>query len=149
MTLVKRLRSSLARQGFADRYAIDFEIAEPGFVQISIPFDESVSDGQGNFHSGIVGALADIVGSYAGFTVLPETDTALSFEYKLNVLEPAFGERIVGRGTLVREGKQMMFSRADIFSVANDVETLCASGSASIMILRDTKDAPAQKKTGK
>ncbi len=138
----QKVNASLARQGFASKYSFQLTAAKMGFVEITVPFDEVVSDGQGRFHSGIVGALADVVGSYAGFTLLPQSDSGLSFEYKLNVLEPAIGEKIVGRGMLVKEGSQTMFSKADIFAVRGDTETLCATGSVSIVILHNTPDQP-------
>lgn len=146
--IMQGIRESLARQGFSRTFDAHLTQARLGFVEVSIPYSHDVGDGNGRFHTGIIGALADIVGSYAGFTILPESDSALSFEYKLNILEPAVGEMIVGRGTLVKEGVKTMFSKADIFSVRNNVETLCATGSASIFILRNVPDAPKESRGG-
>ena len=146
--IYQNIRASLARQGFSNTFGVYLSAAGIGFVEVVIPYSQDVSDGNGRFHTGIIGTLADIVGSYAGFTVLPESDSALSFEYKLNVLEPAIGDKIIGRGTLVKEGTQTMFSTAEIYSCSGKTETLCATGSASIFILRDAPDAPDEPRGG-
>ncbi|MBZ0215216.1 MAG: PaaI family thioesterase [Fimbriimonadaceae bacterium] len=138
--IVRRIGDSLARQGFANAFGIQVSAAKLGFVEVIIPYSEELSDGNGGFHTGMIGALADIVGSYAGFTVMPENDSALSFEYKLNVLGPAIGDKIIGRGILVKEGAQTMFSKADIYCSRGGDEILCATGSVSIFILRDSPE---------
>ena len=63
----------------------------PGYCAIELPFREDLTQQHGYVHAGIVGAIVDSAGGYAGFTLFPADASVLTVEYKLNLLAPAAG----------------------------------------------------------
>jgi uncharacterized protein (TIGR00369 family) len=57
-----------------------------------------VSQQHGYVHAGVVSAIVDSAGGYAGFSLFPATASVLTVEFKVNLLAPAEGERIVAEG---------------------------------------------------
>src|SRR5690606_24496454 len=83
---VARTRNSFSRQGFMSHIEARIVAIDPGFCCVEAPFSDKVSQQHGYFHGGVVGALADNAGAYAGFTLLPSTATILTAEYKINLV---------------------------------------------------------------
>src|SRR5690606_18591126 len=88
-------------------------------------------------HGGVVGMIADSAAGYAAMTVVPAGASVLSVEYKLNFMAPGVGEMLIARGEVVRQGKPLIVTRAEIFSVKNGQEKLCALMQQSLMVVHD------------
>ncbi|MDP3366456.1 MAG: PaaI family thioesterase, partial [Pseudomonas sp.] len=53
-------------------------------------------------------------------------------EYKLNLLAPALGERLLCRAEVLKAGQRQAVCRADVFAVKDSQEKLVATGLATI-----------------
>lgn len=82
----QRVQTSLARQGLMQHLGTRLLAVAPGEVTLALPYSERVTQQQGGFHGGAMGALADIAGGYAGLTVAPEGMEVTTVEYKVNFL---------------------------------------------------------------
>jgi uncharacterized protein (TIGR00369 family) len=123
----RRVRESFARQGLMATLGAELSAVAPGFCEIGLPFSDAVSQQHGFFHAGATGAIADSAGGYAAFTLMGPGDTVLSVDYKLNLLAPARGERLVARGRVLRPGRTLTVCRVDVFAVRDGTETFCAT----------------------
>lgn len=65
---------------------------------ISLPYSGKVTQQQGGFHGGAIGAIADIAGGYAGLTQAPEGMEVTSVEYKINFLAAFEGGELRATG---------------------------------------------------
>jgi uncharacterized protein (TIGR00369 family) len=63
-------------------------------------------------HGGIVGTIADSAAGYAAMTVVPASASVLTVEYKLNLVAPADGQRLIARGQVVRPGRTLIVTKA-------------------------------------
>lgn len=106
---------------------------EPGYVDIELALRPDFLQPHGNAHGVILSALADSATGYAAQTLLPETLDVVTVEYKINYLAPAFGERIVARGCVMRPGRTLFVCAADVFAVTADHEKLVAHMVATMM----------------
>ena len=79
-----------------------------------------------------MGTLADMAAACAGATMLPEGWAASTVDYTLKLLAPAVGEKLVARGRVLKSGRTLSVAAADVFSVLNGEETLCATALATI-----------------
>ena len=52
----------------------------------------------------------------------PSGQPALTAEYKLNLLSPAVGERLICRARVIKPGRQVAVVAADVFCVTDGVE---------------------------
>ena len=109
-----------------------------GHCQIRVPYREELGQQHGYFHAGVTGAIADSASGFAAFTLLlrqPADTTVLTVEYKLNLLAPAVGDSLLARAEVIRSGRTLTVCRADVLSVKDGQETLCAASLSTIMAL--------------
>nr|MBP8087515.1 PaaI family thioesterase [Polaromonas sp.] len=66
-----RVQASFVRQGLMQHLGARLLRAEHGLCEVALPYSDRVTQQQGGFHGGAMGALADIAGGYAGLTVAP------------------------------------------------------------------------------
>ena len=84
--LFERVHASFLRQGMMQHLGTRLLRVAPGEVELALPFSDKVTQQQGGFHGGAMGALADIAAGYAALTVAPEGMEVTTIEYKINFL---------------------------------------------------------------
>ncbi len=100
---------------------------EPGLCEVSLPHSERVTQQQGSFHGGAMGALADIAGGYAALTAAPPEMEVTTVEYKINFLASFAGGELRATGQLVKAGKRIIVATAEVVHVdADGKQTICA-----------------------
>jgi uncharacterized protein (TIGR00369 family) len=93
---------------------------EAGLVEIALPYSDKVSQQQGGFHGGAMGALADIAGGYAGLTVAAEGMEVTTAEYKINFLAAFQAGELRATGRVIRAGRRLIVTSAEVKHVAPD-----------------------------
>ena len=137
-----RVRASFDRQRIMALLGAEISHIEPGICEITLPFRDELCQQHGFFHGGVVGTIADSAGGYAGFSLMPEDASILTVEYKLNLVAPADGDLLVARGRVVKPGRTLVVSRADVTVHKDGQGTLCATLLQTLMTLHGTKDEP-------
>lgn len=135
-----RVRESFARQRIMAFLGAELSRVEPGFCEIVLPFKDELCQQHGFFHGGVIGTIADSAGGYAGFSLMPEDASVLTVEYKLNLFAPADGDCLLARGRVVKPGRTLVVSRADVSVRKDDRETLCATLLQTLMTMHGRKD---------
>jgi uncharacterized protein (TIGR00369 family) len=92
----------------------------PGLCEVALPYSDKVTQQQGGFHGGAMGALADIAGGYAALTVAPAGMEVTTVEYKINFLQARQGGTLHATGRVVRGGKRIIVTTAEVVHVAAD-----------------------------
>ena len=115
--LWKRIEDSLKRQGMMVHLQARLLRVEHGLVEIALPYSEKVTQQRNGFHGGAMGALADIAGGYAGLTVLDDGMDVTTVEYKINFLAAFQGGELRATGKVVRAGRRIIVTTAEIFHV--------------------------------
>jgi acyl-coenzyme A thioesterase PaaI-like protein len=59
--------------------------------------------------------------------MLPDGWGGATADYTIKLLAPAGGERLVARGRLIQFGRTLSVAAAEVFSVRDGRETLCAT----------------------
>jgi len=113
-----RVETSLARQGMMQQLGVRLVSVARGEVTLALPYSERVTQQQGGFHGGAMGALADIAGGYAGLTVAPEGMEVTTVEYKINFLAAFQAGELQATGRVVRAGKRLIVTTADVVHLA-------------------------------
>jgi len=112
----------------------------PGYCAIALVPRPEVSQQHGYVHAGILATLVDSAGGYAGFTLFPEDSSVLTVEYKLNLLAPAQGERIVAEGFVVKPGRTLAITRGEVHAEQGGQRTLVAIMQQTLMVMRGKTD---------
>ena len=132
--LLARVSASFVRQGLMQHLGARLLRAEPGLCEIALPYSERVTQQQGGFHGGAMGALADIAGGYAGLTVAPEGMEVTTVEYKINFLAAFQGGELRATGRVVRGGKRIIVTTAEVLHVDSAGKTsICAVMQQTLM----------------
>jgi len=129
----ERVRTSFVHQAFMATLGARLGHVGPGEVDIELPVRAELTQQHGYVHAGALASVLDSAAGYAAYTLMPATAGVLSIEFKLNLLEPARGERIVARGRVVRPGRTITACRADAIAFDGGRETLVATLQGTMM----------------
>ena len=61
-------------------------------------------------------AIADTAAGYAALSLTPIGTGVLTTEFKINLVAPAAGERIIARGRVVKPGRTLTLAQTDVFA---------------------------------
>jgi uncharacterized protein (TIGR00369 family) len=136
-----RVRDSFARQGAMRLLGARLREIRPGYCAIELPYREDLTQQHGYVHAGIVGAIVDSAGGYAGFTLFPEDASVLTVEYKLNLLAPAAGDCLIAQAEVIKPGRTLAITRGEVYAETGGKRTLCAIMQQTLIVLTGKRDA--------
>lgn len=110
------VRESFARQKLMTTIGARLIRVAPGEVDIELPWSESLVQQSGVLHAGVIASIADSACGYAALTLMPPDSEVVSIEFKLNLLAPAAGQRFVACGRIVRAGRTISVTSAEVFA---------------------------------
>ena len=128
-----RVRESFGLQRVMSTIGAELTRVEPGEVDIELPFRDDLTQQDGFLHAGIVAVIADSACGYAAYSLMPAEAAVLSIEFKLNLLAPAVGSRLIARSRVLRAGRTITVCRADVSSVNAGAEKLVATMLGTLM----------------
>ena len=128
-----RVRESFAAQKLMQTLRAELTTVAPGEIAIEMPFAEEFTQQDGFIHAGIVTSIADSACGYAAYTLMPAASSVLSVEFKVNLLSPAKGEKLIARAEVIKPGRTLTICRADVFAVNNGEEKLVAAMQATMI----------------
>ena len=131
----ERVRASFAKQHAMALIRASLPLVEPGRTEIHLPHWDGVEQQHGFVHGGVVGMIADSAAGYAAMTLVSASASVLTVEYKMNLVAPADGEKLIARGKVVRPGRTLVVTQAEVFAVKDNKETLCALMQQTIMVM--------------
>ncbi len=130
----QRVQRSFERQGLMRHLGAEVLRVIPGECVLTLPFSDKVTQQQGAFHGGAIGALADIAGGYAALTMAPLNMEVVSVEYKINFLAACQGGELCATGRVVKAGKRIIVTSVEVMHLADDGrETICAVLQQTVM----------------
>jgi uncharacterized protein (TIGR00369 family) len=136
-----RVRDSFARQGAMRLLGARLVEVGAGHCTIELPYRADLTQQHGYVHAGIVGAIIDSAGGYAGFSLFPSDASVLTVEYKLNLLAPAAGERLIAQAEVIKAGRTLAVTRGEVYAEAGGKRTLCAIMQQTLIVLAGKPDA--------
>jgi uncharacterized protein (TIGR00369 family) len=137
----ERVRASFARQGAMALIGATLCDVRPGHCAIALRPRPEVAQQHGYVHAGILAAIVDTAGGYAGFTLFPEDASVLTVEFKLNLLAPAEGERLVAEGFVVKPGRTLTITRGEVHAERRGERRLVALMQQTLMVMHGKPDS--------
>jgi uncharacterized protein (TIGR00369 family) len=135
-----RVRASFDRQKVMRLIGARITRVEPGLAEIELPFRDDLTQQHGFFHAGITSTIADSAGGYAAYSLFPPDSSVLTVEFKMNLLAPADGERLVATARVVRSGRTLTVCDLEAHVFRGGVATLCAKGLSTLLCLAGRPD---------
>lgn len=131
--IAAHIRNNVMRQGFMTHVGAEVTDLTRGTCVLSVDRRPELLQQNGFFHGGVTAFLIDNATTIAAATV--KGQAALTAEYKLNLLAPASGDRLICRARVVKPGRQVSVVAADVFCVIDGTEKHTATALASIAMI--------------
>jgi uncharacterized protein (TIGR00369 family) len=107
-----------------------------GEVDIALPFSDRLTQQDGYLHAGVVAGVTDSACGYAALTVMDGEAEVLTVEFKINLLAPAAGERLIARGRVIRSGRTLTVCRGEAVTISDGREKHVATLTATLIAIR-------------
>jgi uncharacterized protein (TIGR00369 family) len=137
-----KVRDSFARQTFMRTIGAVLADVGPGRCTVVLPHREDLCQQHGFIHGGVTTTIADTAAGYAAFSLMPAGSSVLTTEFKINLLAPARGDRLIARAEVLKPGRTLSVVSVEVFAEDRGVETCIAAMLATLICLRDTPDSP-------
>jgi len=139
----ERVRQSFERQGAMTLIGARLLELRPGYCALALTPRPETSQQHGYVHAGILATLVDSAGGYAGYSLFPENASVLTVEFKLNLLAPAQGERIVAEGFVVKSGRTLTITRGEVHAERGGARSIVAIMQQTLMAMHGKADVAA------
>src|SRR5262245_8108893 len=128
--VAERIHTNVGRQGFMNLVGAELSELSRGTCTIAVDRRPELLQQHGFFHGGVTAFLVDNATTIAAAT--SRGQPALTAEYKLNLLSPAVGDKLICRARVIKPGRQVSVVAADVFCVIDGKEKHTATALASI-----------------
>ncbi|HXZ02898.1 MAG TPA: PaaI family thioesterase [Stellaceae bacterium] len=130
---VENLKTLLDMTPFAAFLRPEIIKCEDGYAELHVAMRRELTQHHGYAHGAVIGCIADSACAWAAGSVAGDVVTA---EYKINLLAPAVGDKLIGRGYVLKSGRSMVVARSEVFAAKGERERLVAAALATIAVLQ-------------
>ena len=88
----------------------------------------------GQVHAGVMATMADHTMGAAAQTLAPAARWIVTAELKVSVLRPARGERLVCEASVIKAGRTLSFTEAEVWAESAGQRTLVVKASATMAL---------------
>jgi uncharacterized protein (TIGR00369 family) len=106
---------------------------EEGYAELHVQLRPDLTQHHGYAHGAVIGCVADSACAWAAGSVAGDVVTS---EYKLHLLAPGVGDKLIGRGYVVKAFKSFVVARSEVFAAKNDKERLIAIATATVAVVQ-------------
>jgi uncharacterized protein (TIGR00369 family) len=128
------LRGFFRASPFMVDLGVEPTAVEPGRVQTQLALAPRHRQHTGVVHAGVIAALADHTMGAAAQTMAPDGHWVLTAEFKTNLLRGAAGEQLECIARVVKPGRQISFTEAEVYAVAGGERKLVATASGTMAV---------------
>jgi acyl-coenzyme A thioesterase PaaI-like protein len=139
----RSIRARVAGETAMQLMGADVSTLEPGGATISVGCRPELLEDEGCFHEEVTAFLVVQGARIAAATRLGDGEACLATDYRLNLIAPAHGERLICRARVVRAGRLASVVAADVVCVRGTEEIPTASAVATISIVEASAISPA------
>ncbi|MDJ0753808.1 MAG: PaaI family thioesterase [Ardenticatenaceae bacterium] len=83
-------------------------------------------------HAGVISTMADQTAGAAAFSVAPGQTNPLTVEFKINLLRPAVGQKVICHAQVLKAGRLITVVESEIFTQNNEESKLVAKATVTI-----------------
>jgi uncharacterized protein (TIGR00369 family) len=90
-------------------------------------------------HAGVLATMADHTAGYAAFSLIAADFRILTIEFKINFFRPAYGQGLLCKSRILREGGQVLVGESEVYDQRSDAEVLAAKAMVTMMAVHEEK----------
>ena len=107
----------------------------PGRVTAVLTIQDRFRQHSGHVHAGVQTTLADHSMGSAAQTLVPDGHWVLTADLKVSLLRPADGERLVCEAWVIKPGRTLSFTEAEVWAEREGDRTLVLKASATMAVV--------------
>ena len=107
----------------------------PGWLDCGLDNRREIQQQNGYVHAVVIATLADMSAGVAAATMAEDARNTLSVEFKIALLKPLVGDRVIARGRVIKPGKRISVAESWIYGVTGKTEKLCSRGYLTLAIV--------------
>lgn len=109
------LAGMLKRQAYMQWLGVEPIEVGAGHVTLAVNVRPDMLQHGGSVHAGVISGLADnACGGAVATLTLPQAAPVTS-EFKINLLNPALGQRLIAKARVIKTGKRLLVASAEVF----------------------------------
>ena len=136
------VRDSFAAQQLMATIGARLARVAAGEIDIRVLFRPELTQQHGFLHAGVVTAALDSACGYAALSLMPEGAGVLTVEFKINLVAPAQGERLIATGRVKKSGRTLTVCEFEVVAVQGGRGKTCALGLQTLMCMQGRPDLP-------
>jgi uncharacterized protein (TIGR00369 family) len=130
---IETVKKSFSKQGLMRYLGATIDVIEPGYVSISMPYSDDLTQQHDYYHAGSLTSIVDSACGYAAYTLMPPNTEVLTIEFKVNFVSPAIGDRVVAHGRVVKPGSTVTVCQGEVIAIQDGREKVCAIMQATML----------------
>ncbi len=128
------LEKDFAR-GFIAYCRFKGNVLEKGRFVSKVRIEDVHRQQDGFIHAGVMATMADHTAGYAAFSTVEENFQILTIEFKINFLRPGYGDSLVCKSNVIREGSQIIIAESEVFDQREGKEFAVAKALVTLMAI--------------
>jgi uncharacterized protein (TIGR00369 family) len=129
------LRSFFRLSPFMVDLGVEPTAVTPGRVTSELLLQSRHLQHSGQAHAGVMTTMADHSMGAAAQTQSPEGHWVVTAELKVSMMRPGKGERLVCEAWVLKAGRTLSFTEAEVYAVTGTERTLVMKGSATMALV--------------
>ena len=129
------MRESFDLQSVMHTLGVGIAELSPGHIVLEMAHSDALTQQHGFLHAGIVSTALDSACGYAAFSLMPAEAAVLTVEFKINLLNPADGERFRFVADVIKPGRTLTICEARAYALKGQDEKLVATMTGTLMAL--------------
>jgi uncharacterized protein (TIGR00369 family) len=142
------LKRFFAASPFMVDLGVEPTAVEPGRVMTVLALQHKHQQHTGQAHAGVSTAMADHSMGAAAQTLAPAGHWVLTAELKVSLLRAGKGERLVCEARVLKPGKLVSFTEAEVYAEAGGERTLVMKASATMAVVAMAPNPATEAKPG-
>jgi len=130
-----RVRESFDLQSVMHTLGVGIAELSPGHIVLEMAHSDALTQQHGFLHAGIVSTALHSACGYAAFSLMPAEAAVLTVEFKINLLNPADGERFRFVADVIKPGRTLTICEARAYALKGQDEKLVATMTGTLMAL--------------
>lgn len=128
-----QLKESFGRSKMMDLYGAVITGIDHGYFEIRLEKQDFMARPAGMFNGGVIATLVDTSSGYAAASAKIPGSYFVTVELKVNYLNPAMGEQLIAKASVLKNGKVLTVVRSEIYAIHNGKESHVATSLVTLM----------------
>ncbi len=123
------------RANFIREVGYELILLEPGRCESRLVIADRHLQQNSFVHAGVIATMADHSGGTAGGSLIAADEVVLTLEFKVNLLRPALGEELRCISTVLKNGRTVIVSESEVYTVKKGREKLAAKATVTLAVV--------------